>query len=80
VLREVITQGVRRTLAGIVVGLAGALVLTRFLASLLYGVRPVDPPTFLAVSVLLLAVALLACYVPARRAATVDPMIALRHE
>jgi putative ABC transport system permease protein len=80
VVRQIIGQGMRRTLAGIVLGLAGALVLTRFLSSLLYGVRPADPITFLAGSLLLLAVATLACYVPARRAATVDPMIALRHE
>jgi len=80
VVRQIIAQGMRRALAGIALGLAGALILTRFLASLLYGVRPADTATFLAVSLLLLAVALLACYVPARRAATVDPMIALRHE
>jgi putative ABC transport system permease protein len=80
VLGQVIAQGMRRALAGIALGLAGALILTRFLASLLYSVRPVDPATYLTVSLLLLAVALLACYVPARRAATVDPMIALRHE
>ena len=80
VLGQVIAQGMRRALAGIVLGLAGALALTRFLSSLLYGVRPADPATFLAVSLLLLAVSLLACYIPARRAATVDPMIALRHE
>jgi len=80
VLGQVIAQGMRRALTGIVLGLAGALALTRFLSSLLYGVRPADPATFLAVSLLLLAVSLLACYIPARRAATVDPMIALRHE
>jgi len=61
-------------------GLAGSLVLTRFLSSLLYGIRPADPATLVAVSLLLGVVALLACYIPARRAATLDPMIALRHE
>jgi putative ABC transport system permease protein len=80
VLRQTIGQGMRRTVAGIVLGLAGALVLTRFLSSLLYGVRPADPATFVGVSLLLATVALVACYIPARRAATVDPMIALRHE
>jgi predicted permease len=80
VVRQTIAQGMRQTLAGILLGLAGAFVLTRFLSSLLYGVRPSDPATFLAVSLVLLAVALLACYIPARRAATVDPMVALRHE
>jgi predicted permease len=80
VLRQMIAQGMRQAAAGIVLGLAGALVLTRFLASLLYGIRPSDPATFLAVSLLLAAVALVACYFPAHRAAVVDPMIALRHE
>jgi putative ABC transport system permease protein len=67
-------------LTGIAIGIAGALVLTRFLSSLLYGVTPTDPVTFIAVSLILIAVALLACYIPARRAAKVDPMVALRYE
>jgi predicted permease len=80
VLRLVVGQGIALTVIGIGVGAAGALGLTRFLSTLLYGVRPTDPLTFLAVSVLLTAVALAACSIPARRATRVDPMVALRHE
>jgi putative ABC transport system permease protein len=80
VLRLVVGQGFKLTLLGVAVGLGGALVLTRFLSSLLYDVRPTDPLTFGAVSLLLMAVALLAAYIPAHRAMKVDPMVALRHE
>lgn len=80
VLRLVVGQGFRLVVIGLAVGIAGALALTRFVASLLFEVRPADPLTFAAVSVLLATIALLAAYIPARRAAKVDPIVALRHE
>ncbi|HET7216348.1 MAG TPA: ABC transporter permease [Terriglobia bacterium] len=80
VLRMVVGQGLKLALIGVAIGVACALPLTRFLSSLLYGVTPTDPLTFIAVSVILIAVATLACYIPARRAAKVDPMVALRYE
>jgi ABC-type lipoprotein release transport system permease subunit len=64
----------------VAIGLAAALGLTRFLSGLLYGVKPGDPATLVAVSALLMAIALLASYIPARQAAKVDPMVALRHD
>ena len=80
VLKLVVGQGLKLTLIGMGMGIIGALVLTRFLTSLLYDVRPSDPATFLTVSFLLASVALLASYVPARRATKVDPAVALRYE
>jgi ABC-type antimicrobial peptide transport system permease subunit len=83
IFRMIIGQGLRLALAGLVIGILAALVLTRLLvtfASLLYGVRPSDPVTFVAVSTVLIAITVLACYIPARRAMQIDPMVALKHE
>jgi predicted permease len=80
VLRMILGDGARMTLTGIGIGLLIALLLTRLMASMLFGVKPTDPLTFSAVALLLCAIAMLACYVPARRAMRVDPMIALRRE
>ena len=80
VLRLIIGQGLKLILIGVALGLAGALALTRLLADLLFDVKPTDPITFVVIPLLLVAVALLASYLPARRATTVDPMVTLRHE
>jgi putative ABC transport system permease protein len=80
VLKLVLKEGAGLIALGLAIGLAGALAVTRTLATLLYGVRPTDPVTFAMVAVLLLAVGLLASYIPARRATKVDPMVALRYE
>ena len=80
VLKLVVGQGFVLTVIGVIIGLAGAFGLTRFLKTLLYGVTPTDPLTFVLVSVSLFVVSALACYLPARRATKVDPLTALRYE
>jgi putative ABC transport system permease protein len=80
VLKLIVGQGMILTIIGIAIGLAGAFALTRIMSSLLFDVKATDPVTFIAVSVVLAIVALLACLIPARRATRVDPMIALRYE
>ena len=80
VLGMILRQGVQLSIAGLMLGLAGALVLTHVLASFLYGVSALDPVTFAAVPALLLLSTIMACLIPARRAANVDPMRTLRYE
>jgi len=80
VVKLVLGQGMVMALTGAAVGVAGAFLLTRLMSSLLYGVGPTDPLTFIGVSLVLIVVALAACYIPARRASKVDPMVALRYE
>ncbi len=80
VLRMVVGKGMLPALAGLAIGIAGALRLTPLLSSLLYGVNPTDPLTFAAASLMLMGVALVACYIPARHAAKLDPMRSLRYE
>jgi putative ABC transport system permease protein len=80
VRRMVVADGMKQALAGVVIGIAGAVWLTRMMSSLLFGVTPGDPLTLASVATLLLITAALACYVPARRATKVDPLIVLRTE
>ncbi|HEX5437237.1 MAG TPA: FtsX-like permease family protein, partial [Gemmatimonadaceae bacterium] len=80
VLRIIVRQGMMLAIGGIVIGVVGGLLLTRVLASLLYGVSATDPFTFAFVALVLAAVALLATYLPARRAAGIDPIIAMKAE
>jgi putative ABC transport system permease protein len=79
-LRLIVGQGLRLAIFGVGIGLAAAFVLTHFLSSMLFGVSTADPISYLAVVTLLLVVVIVACYVPARRAMRVDPMVALRYE
>jgi putative ABC transport system permease protein len=80
VFQMILTQGLKLTAAGVVVGLAGAAAATRLISRVLYELPALDPLTFVCVAGLLVAVGLFACYVPARRAMKVDPMVALRYE
>ncbi|MGB8540767.1 MAG: ABC transporter permease [Candidatus Acidiferrales bacterium] len=80
VLRVIVGQGLRLMLVGLGIGVAGALVVTRWMSSVLFGVKPTDPFTFAVVAIVLGTVAVLASYIPARRAMRVDPMVALRYE
>jgi predicted permease len=80
VLRMILQDGARMTLIGVVIGVAAALGLTQLMASMLFGIKPTDPITFIAVAALLGGIALFSCYLPARRAMKVDPMVALRYE
>jgi len=80
ITRLFIAYGMKLVITGVVIGLAGAFTLTRVMASLLFGISPTDPLTFAGVAALLMSTALLACFAPARRAANVDPLVALRHE
>jgi putative ABC transport system permease protein len=76
----VLGRGIKTTLTGLAVGIAGSLALTRLIGRFLFGVKNTDPVTYSIVALVLMTVALAACYIPARRATRVDPLVALRHE
>ena len=80
ILAMVLRQGLGLATVGVAVGLVGALIVSHLMAGLLFGVRPTDPLTFVGVTFVLTAVALAACYIPARRAMRLDPLVALRYE
>jgi ABC-type antimicrobial peptide transport system permease subunit len=80
ILRLVMERGLRLTLTGISIGIVASVALTRLMKSLLYSVSATDPMTFMTIALLLGGVALLACWIPSRRATRVDPLLALRHE
>ena len=80
IMSQVLRQGLSLAIAGAAVGFVGAVIVSRLMAGLLYSVRPTDPVTFAGVAILLVGVALVAGYIPARRAMRVDPIVALRHE
>jgi ABC-type antimicrobial peptide transport system permease subunit len=80
ILHLIVRQGMILALTGVAIGLAGAFALTRLMRSLLFGIRSTDPLTFIAIAALLAVIALLASYIPARRAARIDPMVSMRCE
>jgi ABC-type antimicrobial peptide transport system permease subunit len=80
ILKIVLGEGARMVVFGVAAGLIGSAILTRFLQTLLFEIKPTDPITFVVLTALLASVALLACLIPAKRASRVDPLMALRHE